>query len=118
MSVTFTIDGNSIYLEKPGDSVRKQLERPDSLFRLRNLKTKDLLCLRLCTRLSTRNAWDDDGALVLVKADKETLDKQPDLPKEVREFGSVYQRVGYITNYMTKGWNHERDSNNMEMYII
>ncbi|GKU18943.1 unnamed protein product [Fusarium langsethiae] len=118
MPITFSMDGNSVYLEKPGNPVRKPFERPDSLFRLRNLKTKDLLCLRLCTRLSTRNAWDDDGALVLVKADRETLDKQPALPEEVREFGNVYQRVGYITNYMTQGWNHEKDSKKLDLYII
>lgn len=118
LPVTFSINGNSVWIEKPGATVRKPFERPDSLFRLRNLKSRDLVCLRLCTRQSTRNAWDDDGALVLVKVDKETLAKQPDLPKEIQEFGNVYQRVGYMTNYMTKGWNHEQGSKEMEMYII
>ncbi|KAH7198515.1 heterokaryon incompatibility protein-domain-containing protein [Fusarium flagelliforme] len=141
MPMTFTLDGDNAWLEKQGSSIRKPFERPDSLFRLRNLKTKDLLCLRLCTSYTTRNAWDDDCALVLVKADEEELNKpdeeelsklddeekkkaikdgllQPRLPQEVREFGNVYQRVGYITNYLVGGWNHERDSTEMEMYII
>ncbi|KAF4451150.1 hypothetical protein F53441_5849 [Fusarium austroafricanum] len=115
MPMTFSINGNSVWLEKPGQPPRKELERPDSLFRLRNLKKKEVLCLRFCTRLSTRNAWDDDAALVLVKADDEILKKQPD---EVRSFENVYQRVGFITNYMTQAWNHEKDSKEMAMYII
>ncbi|KAM0558288.1 hypothetical protein ACHAPJ_004982 [Fusarium lateritium] len=115
MPVTFSINGNSVYLEKPGHATRKPLERPDSLYRLRNLKNKELLCLRLSTRLSTKNAYDDDTALVLVKADAEALKIQPE---EVQKFENVYQRVGFITNYMTKAWSHERDSKETKMFII
>ncbi|KAM0317022.1 hypothetical protein ACHAPQ_011156 [Fusarium lateritium] len=115
MPMTFSIDGNRVWLEKPGHATRKPFERPDSLFRMRNLKANQVLCLRLSTRMSTRNGWDDDAALVLAKADEEVLKKQPE---EVRKFGNVYQRLGYITNYMTDGWNHKKDSREMGMYII
>ncbi|KAM5517208.1 het domain-containing protein [Fusarium oxysporum f. sp. phaseoli] len=115
MCMTFSIDGNMVWLEKPGNDTRKPFDRPDSLWRLRNLKNNELFCLRLSTRMSTRNAWDDDAALVLVKADEEILKKQPE---EVQKFENVYQRVGFITNYMTQGWNHERDSKEMGLYII
>jgi hypothetical protein len=113
--MTFSIEGNRVWLEKPGNATRKPFERPDSLFRMKKLKTNEVLCLRLSTRMSTRNGWDDDAALVLVKADDEALDRQPE---EVRKFGNVYQRLGYITNYMTDGWDHKKDSREMGMYII
>ncbi|KAM0354255.1 hypothetical protein ACHAPU_001299 [Fusarium lateritium] len=115
MPLTVSVNGDSVYLEKPGHAKRKPFERPDSLFRLKQLKTNDVWCLRLSTRLSTRNAWDDDAALVLVKAGEEALKRQPE---EVRKFENVFQRVGYITNYMTDAWNHKNDSKQMEMYII
>jgi hypothetical protein len=115
MPMTFSIDGDRIWLEKPGCATRKPFERPDSSFRMKKLKTNEVLCLRLSTRMTTRNGWDDDAALVLVKADGEALDRQPE---EVRKFGNVYQRLGYITNYMTDGWNHKKDSREMEMYIV
>ncbi|KAF9772597.1 hypothetical protein IL306_009687 [Fusarium sp. DS 682] len=115
MPVTFSIDGNSVWLEKPGNDTRKPFERPDSLWRLRKLKNNELFCLRFSTRLSTRNAWDDDAALILVKADEEILKKQPE---DVQKSANVYQRIGFITNYMTQGWSHERDSKEMGMYII
>ncbi|KAF5025124.1 hypothetical protein F66182_2825 [Fusarium sp. NRRL 66182] len=115
MAVNFSIQGSMVFLNKPGHSTKKHFERPDSLFRLRKLPSNELFCLRFCTRMSTRNAYDDDTALVLAKADAETLKKQPD---KVQESGSVYQRVGYITNYMTKAWNHMRDSKEIGMFVV
>ncbi|KAM0429640.1 hypothetical protein ACHAPT_006245 [Fusarium lateritium] len=115
MPVTFTISGKSVYLEKEGHETRTRFERPDSMFRLCNLPDNQLFCLRFCTRPTTRNAYDDDSALVLVKADAEAQERQPE---EVRGFEHVYQRVGFIRNYLTKGWSHERDSVEVGMYVI
>ncbi|KAM5356542.1 hypothetical protein ACJ41O_003188 [Fusarium nematophilum] len=115
MAVSFFLQNDSVFLEKEGHDTKKPFDRPDSLFRLRNLQNRELYCLRFCRRPVTRNAYDDDSALVLVKADPEALQRQP---REVQESEHVYQRVGYITNYMTKSWGHEQDSNEVAMYVI
>ncbi|KAF4983467.1 hypothetical protein FZEAL_1196 [Fusarium zealandicum] len=116
MPMSFSISDDNIWLEKAGHGIRKKhFERPDSLFRMRNLQGRQLLCLRFCTRQITREAYGDDSALLLVKADQEVLQKQV---KEVQEFEHVYQRVGFITNYLTKAWEHRRDSKEVDMFLI
>ncbi|RSL65987.1 hypothetical protein CEP53_003525 [Fusarium sp. AF-6] len=115
MPLTFSVRGRTVWLEKKGHETKKEFQRPDSMSRLRNLPDNVVYCLRFCRRPTTMNAYDDDSALVLVKADAEARGGQPD---EVRGYEHVYQRVGFIRNYMTNAWGHERDSEEMGLYVI
>ncbi|KAF4467991.1 TOL [Fusarium albosuccineum] len=113
LPVTLSSSGRS--LERKGHDNKSPFDRPDSLFRLRNMERNELFCLRFCTNQITMNAYDDDSALVLAKADPKVLEKQP---REVREFDHVYQRVGFIRNYRARSWNHEREATKVSMYLI
>lgn len=115
MPTRFSIQDDLVRLEKKGHDTRIQFARPDSLAHLRKLRNQELFCLRFCTRPQTTNAYDDDSALVLVKADAESLRRQS---SEVQSFKHVYQRVGFIRNYTTKAWSHEQDSTEVELYLI
>lgn len=115
MALNLSIRGKTAWLEKKGHGTKKEFQRPDSMSRLRDLPGDEVFCLRFCCRPTTTNAYDDDSALVLVKADAEARGRQPD---EVRGYEHVYQRVGFIRNYMTNAWEHERDSEETGLYVI
>ncbi|KAK7422748.1 hypothetical protein QQZ08_009372 [Neonectria magnoliae] len=113
MEVDFSVDRTMISLKKLGDQYT--LENPDSTSGLQKLGNCKLYCLRLCTKIGTGNAWDDDYALVLKRAQGKDLAIQP---KEVRECPNVYQRVGLWTAYRVRSWNHAQDSVKEDMYLI
>ncbi|KAF7558234.1 hypothetical protein G7Z17_g193 [Cylindrodendrum hubeiense] len=115
LHVSFSFIGDGVFLQKAGHDKKKPFERPDSLARLRKLKTADLFCLRFCTKESASAGDGDDCALVIMAADPTDLARQP---KEVREFKHVYQRAGFIKNYLTREWRHAEDSEQVDMYLI
>ncbi|KAH8736879.1 heterokaryon incompatibility protein-domain-containing protein [Ilyonectria robusta] len=90
-------------LKKDGHDKTVAFRRPDNGSILRKLESGDFFCLRYCTKTWTQNAYDDDCALVL---------------KEVQESDFVYKRVGFILNYPSKAWDHNRDSVMVNMYIV
>ncbi|KAK7417441.1 hypothetical protein QQX98_004561 [Neonectria punicea] len=113
MEIDFSIAGNMVWLEKLDEKVN--LRHPDSISGLQKLGKCKLYCLRLCTKIGTGNAWDDDFALVLKEAVGKDLARQP---KQVREFPNVYQRVGLWTAYRVRSWNHAQDSVKEDLYLI
>ncbi|CAI6100780.1 unnamed protein product [Clonostachys chloroleuca] len=72
-------------------------------------------CLRLCTKSVTSNHFDDDYALVLVPATADDLIRQH---REVQVSKHVYKRFGLTNTYPHKAWNHEREANEVSMYLI
>lgn len=100
--------------EKDGDPEGHTFQ-PDNGYELDKLGLKEVVCLRLCTKARTVNAYDDDGALVLRKPDAKLLARQPE---HVRKHDYVFQRVGYLDVYSHKAWKHDRDSKEVGLYLI
>ncbi|KAL6407071.1 hypothetical protein AUP68_09897 [Ilyonectria robusta] len=115
MPVSFSFIGDGVFLQKTGHDRKKPFDRPDSLARLRKLATPDLFCLRFCTKESASAGDGDDCAMIVVKADQTDLARQP---KDVRESKHVYQRLGFVKNYLTREWRHAEDSEKVDMYLI
>ncbi|KPM41464.1 hypothetical protein AK830_g5076 [Neonectria ditissima] len=116
MEITFSVNADMVWLQKFGE--KHNLRHPDSISQLRGwemLGDCKLYCLRLCTKVGTSNAWDDDFALVLRKADGDLLARQP---KHVQEFPNVYERVGLWTAYRVRSWHHAQDSVKKDLYVI
>ncbi|CAM1507525.1 Fc.00g071660.m01.CDS01 [Cosmosporella sp. VM-42] len=115
LPVSFNIVNETAWLEKAGHDRKKPFDRPDSLYRLQKLNPPELFLLRFCSKPSAASGDGDDCAMVLMEADKKDLDRQP---KEVKEFGKVFQRVGFVMNLLTNVWEFERDSEEVGMYLI
>lgn len=111
-------------LREPGERARlgtgdldteEHTFQPDNGYELERLGLSEVICLRLCSKMHTMNAYDDDCALVLRKPDLPILLRQPD---HVQRHEHVYQRVGYLHIYSTKAWQHEQNSKEVGMYLI
>ncbi|CAG9990928.1 unnamed protein product [Clonostachys byssicola] len=71
--------------------------------------------LRLCTKSLTINSWDDDCALILVPATANDLIRQR---REVQVSKHVYKRIGLTNTYQHWALHHERDAEEVSMYLI
>jgi hypothetical protein len=115
MTLQCSFSGNGGSLTKDSPDSESHIFQPDHGYELRRLEVTEVICLRLCTKANTVNAWDDDWALVLRKPDARLLSRQPD---HVQKHEHVFQRVGYLNVYSHKNWQHDRDSKEVEMYLI
>ena len=108
-SVSFDLRGDTIFISRPGTGSHS-LSKLDSLYRLRNLKSHELFCLKLGSKTKGTPGLGDSCALVLMRADAKDLARQP---REVGEFANVFRRVGFLKN-----WELGEVYEEMEMYLI
>ncbi|KAI5458358.1 heterokaryon incompatibility protein-domain-containing protein [Mariannaea sp. PMI_226] len=107
--------GEKAWLRKDGPDFEAHSFQPDNGYQFERLGLTEVICLRLSTKANTVNAYDDDCALVLRKPDPHILSRQPD---HVQRSEYVFQRVGYLNVYPSKGWQHSRDSKAVDLYLI
>ena len=107
---------STVNLKRDGHSHSALFKAPDTMHRIRQLKDTQLYCLRFCNfAISGVHSTDEDSALVLAKATAGDLDRQPE---HVRTFGNVYVRLGITIYYPTELWNHDTDSQEVDLYLI
>jgi hypothetical protein len=86
--------------------------------RLQALQPRVLFVLRFCTKsfpIFGQGVPDADGTLLLAKPRRENLERQPE---EVRQYGHVYERVGFTYSYWIDEKVRDEGVENVGLYVI